>query len=73
MPIPTRSRGPGKYDHACTLAREATDAHTCLVVIIGGNRGHGFSVQTLDTDSVEELPEILRIIADEIEDEIAHE
>lgn len=37
--------GPGKYDDMCTMVREATGAQAVVVVIVGGSRGDGFSVQ----------------------------
>jgi hypothetical protein len=38
--------GPGKYDDLCTLVREQAEAPAALIIIIGGNRGTGFSCQT---------------------------
>jgi hypothetical protein len=38
--------GPGKYDDYCTRVREETDAHAAIVLVIGGKRGSGFSVQS---------------------------
>jgi hypothetical protein len=38
--------GPGKYDDVCTVVREMTGAACALVLVIGGNKGAGFSVQT---------------------------
>lgn len=37
--------GPGKYDYECTLVRECTQAEGVAVLILGGERGNGFSVQ----------------------------
>jgi len=37
--------GPGKYDDACTAARLATGADACILIIVGGSKGEGFSVQ----------------------------
>ena len=39
--------GPGVYDEICTFAREAANAQVAIVLILGGNLGNGFSVQTL--------------------------
>jgi len=58
--------GPGKYDDACTAAREATGAEACVLIVISGMRGSGFSVQALG-DMTAKLPELLRDVADEIE------
>ena len=44
MPI-----GPGKYDDLCTLLRERAgigeQGGGVLVIVLGGNRGNGFSCQ----------------------------
>lgn len=37
--------GPGKYDAEATAAREATGAEAVVLVVAGGDRGAGFSVQ----------------------------
>ena len=58
---------PGKYDEACTQARLATNAVGVLLMVIDGDKGTGFSVQTLEPRLLHTLPTILRITADEIE------
>lgn len=59
--------GPGKYDEICTLARQAAGSpHGCVLIVFGGNQGHGFSVQATPA-VLEELPAILRDIAGQIE------
>ena len=73
MPIPIRSHGPGKYDDACTMAREATGANAAVLIIIDGSKGHGFSVQTRDERVMFELPTLLRILAKDIEAELTKE
>jgi hypothetical protein len=60
---------PGKYDEACTQARIATRAVGVLLVVIEGDKGTGFSVQTHDKEVLHVLPAILRLTADEIERE----
>jgi hypothetical protein len=42
MPI-----GPGKYDHICTVARNAAQARGALLIILDGDQGSGFSVQCI--------------------------
>ena len=37
--------GAGKYDDQCTLVRHATDATAVMVLVVGGNKGTGMSVQ----------------------------
>lgn len=41
MPI-----GPGKYDAVCTTARLATNAKAAIVIVLEGDKGNGFSVQS---------------------------
>jgi hypothetical protein len=59
--------GPGKYDDACTAARESTQAQGVLLVVLGGNKGNGFSAQFVGADMVGRVPELLRVVADQIE------
>jgi hypothetical protein len=61
--------GPGKYDDLCTAAREATTADGIILIVLGGTKGSGFSVQgTLRVQVT--LPKILRQIADQIETDL---
>lgn len=60
MPI-----GPGKYDHLCTLVREAAQAEGAIVLLLGGPAGAGFSVQA-PLEVQLKLPEILETIARQI-------
>lgn len=62
--------GPGKYDHLCTLVREKvgmvdTSPGGVVVVVFGGDKGHGFSVQA-DLQTTLALPDILESIAKQI-------
>ena len=41
MPI-----GPGKYDDLCTYVREKAHAQMAIVIIVGGDKGEGFSCQS---------------------------
>jgi hypothetical protein len=59
--------GPGKYDEVCTVAREATNAKATILIIVGGKRGSGFSMQIADTTIMLDLPATLRGIAEELE------
>lgn len=59
--------GPGKYDALCTLVREQAEAVLVAVIVMGGNHGSGFAVQTVDPSLSARLPGILRDMADEIE------
>jgi hypothetical protein len=58
--------GPGKYDDLCTAAREAARAQGAILLIFGGDKGHGFQVQA-SIDVVLKLPELLRTLAQQIE------
>lgn len=63
-------RGPGKYDEVCTAARLATLADAVVLIVIDGDKGSGFSVQSVTTRSVAitaRLPALLRSVADKIE------
>jgi hypothetical protein len=59
--------GPGKYDAECTMVREATGASAVIVIVLGGSKGGGLSVQTSDPDLLFSLPEYLREVAKGIE------
>lgn len=63
------ANGAGKYDDICTQARESAQAHSAVVIILGGKQGHGFSVQTVNEDLARVLPKILRDTAAQIEDD----
>jgi hypothetical protein len=65
--------GPGKYDDITTTVREATGARGVVVVVLGGNRGSGFSVQCPPA-AFAALTEGLRAVADEIDRwQLAHQ
>lgn len=59
--------GPGKYDDIASWVREQTKGDTVLVMVLGGIKGPGFSVQTRDPDHARNLPRLLRLVADDIE------
>lgn len=50
--------GPGRYDDLCTLVRERAEAEGALLVILDGQRGHGFSCQA-SWEATLALPDIL--------------
>lgn len=64
MPI-----GPGKYDDEATTVREQTDASGIILVVLEGRKGTGFSVQA-PGHVLFTLPEILRALADQIDEDI---
>lgn len=57
--------GPGKYDGACTVARQLCGAQGAVLIILDGNGG-GFSAQ-LTAEQQPALPMVLRQVADQIE------
>lgn len=70
------AKGPGKYDHLCSIVRRASDARIAMVVIVGGTLGDGFSVQVegIDTEDMQEatlaLARGLESIAEQIRGDI---
>jgi hypothetical protein len=66
------SIGTGKYDAEAVRALRATHAHGILLIVIGGQKGSGFSVvMTPEVMLAADLPTILRNIADQIDTDIA--
>lgn len=63
------SAGPGKYDDVCTQAREAAHAQGAALIIIGGQRGSGFSVQ-MPPHVLGLLPDMLETMAKQIRDDL---
>lgn len=59
--------GPGKYDDLATQAMEASHATAVVVIVFGGDKGSGFSVQTADLNLLTKMPQILRNMADDID------
>lgn len=59
--------GPGKYDDLCTAARVTTDAQAVVMIVLGGTKGSGFSVQAEGGSITGRLPALLRSVADQIE------
>jgi len=64
MPISTE-HNPGKYDDICTMARNCAKAQGAVLIIIGGDKGTGFSVQ-LPLSHLLSLPAMLETMAKEI-------
>jgi len=63
--------GPGKYDDECTKAREATMADGCILIVINGSLGSGFSVQSIKELEPLELADILDSLSFDIKDAYA--
>jgi hypothetical protein len=58
--------GPGKYDDLCTYVREQSEASAAIVIVVGGNKGPGFSCQITDRRTLYMLPELLEDLARQI-------
>lgn len=61
--------GPGKYDAECSRVMKDTKAEAVIVLVVGGTRGHGFSLQYREGVKVEEITQGLRAVAHAIERE----
>jgi hypothetical protein len=61
--------GPGIYDQEVTDLMASTQASAIILHVFNGNRGSGFSVQARG-DITAALPEILRQVADRIEESL---
>lgn len=59
--------GPGKYDKECEAALQATRGDCVLLIVLGGNRGSGFSMSATIHGFGVDVPKILRETADQIE------
>jgi hypothetical protein len=57
--------GPGRYDDFCTTVRTATNAEAVIVMVVGGNRGHGFSCQA-SFAATQMLPDFVEDMAKQI-------
>lgn len=62
--------GPGKYDDLCTLVREKVSAEGVIVIVLGGDRGNGFSCQFADPAMLARMPGILEDVAVEIRKDV---
>jgi hypothetical protein len=68
------TEGPGRYDAEASWVQERTKAHGVLLMIVGGNKGNGFSLASYDIQATLEitlsLPKLLREMANQIESDI---
>ena len=70
-PLPSRRPwllGPGRYDDEVTALRERYHAHGVILIVMGGDRGEGFSMQA-SLETTLRLPEILEHIAAQIRED----
>lgn len=63
--------GPGKYDDLATYCRQKTNAQATLVLVLGGDKGSGFSVQMVECAEMAIVPELLRDMAAQIARDMA--
>lgn len=64
------AEGAGKYDDLCVEVLRKTNADCAIVLVVNGNRGNGFSVNSLDHDFIFILPDILEDIASQIRQDV---
>lgn len=62
--------GAGKYDALCTYVRVQSRAQAAIVMVINGNKGSGFSVQSEIPVPPAMLADMLREMANDIEGDI---
>ena len=62
--------GQGKYDPECSELLEKLGASMVMLIVVGGTRGQGFSVSATDVALLEQIPEVLRNVAAQIEADI---
>lgn len=60
------SQGPGKYDEICVRALAETQSAGVILIVLGGNQGSGFAVNTVDPEITKKLPDLLEHVAREI-------
>lgn len=64
------STGGGRYEDLCTYVRTRAQADGAIVMVFGGCRGSGFSIQA-SADVLLSLPALLRQMAGDIECDVA--
>jgi len=65
------AKGPGKYDRVCTLARDATEAEACILIVVNGKHGSGFSCQVVEgTVPPERIASALETVVKSIREDI---
>lgn len=58
--------GGGKYDEQCERTLIELSAAGVLLIVLGGNKGQGFSMSAIDPSLIEQVPEILEDVARQI-------
>jgi hypothetical protein len=62
--------GPGKYDDLCTYVRERSGGEAAIVIVIGGSKGNGFSMQFNNLAAMLQLADMLQQMAKQIRAEL---
>jgi hypothetical protein len=62
-------KGGGKYGDVAEFAHVTSGAAVTVLIVLGGDRGSGFSVCGYDPEHFEALPELLRNVAKDIEND----
>jgi 2-phosphoglycerate kinase len=58
--------GPGQYDDLCTYVREQSGGEAAIVIVIGGSKGNGFSMQFTNLAAMLQLRDVLQQMAKQI-------
>jgi len=64
------AQGPGKYDDIATMVMAAAQAEGCIVIVWNGKYGAGFSAQFADPVLMGNIPQMLRNVADQMEQDV---
>jgi hypothetical protein len=57
----------GKYDAQCEQVLRNTKAEACVVIVLGGEKGSGFSVSVTNLSAARAIPDLLRTVAQDME------
>lgn len=57
----------GKYDDLCEFALHEAQGEGALLIVLGGNKGTGFSASFVRPEIARDIPGVLRQVADLIE------
>lgn len=63
------AKGPGKYDDVATVAQQMTNAEAVIVIVVGGFKGHGFSVQGTE-EMLKTVPSLLDMVSRQIKEDM---
>lgn len=59
----------GNYDDEAEHLLHKLNAQGVLVIVMGGQKGHGFSITTKKQKILAEVPHMLRTVAEDIENQ----